>query len=193
MTGLGSIEALYDHCRHNFCIHRFARNFRFVPCTVYLNRLNFCESRCFPFLCICVPCKLVFNIVYCCQYMSIIHIRIILLCVIYTEHGYCADVFFTIKTYVSDLIAIRNVYIILFCLMTGIGSIEALYDHCRHNLCIHRFTRNFRFLFCPVCFYHNLGSCTGSICYCRSSSEFLIIKIPSVKIIILTCRKIITT
>ena len=109
MTGIRSIETLYDHCRHNFCVHRFTRNFRFVPCTVYLNRLNFCELWCFPCLCIWIPCKIVFNIVYCCQYMSIIHIRIILLCVIYTKHGYCADIFFTIKFYVSDLIAIRNV------------------------------------------------------------------------------------
>ena len=189
MTGLGSIEALYDHCRHNFCVHWFLR---FVPCTVYLNRWNFCESRCFPCLCICVPCKIVCNIVYCCQYMIINHIRIILLCVIYTEHCYCADIFFTIKSYFSDLIAVRNVYIILFCLMTGLGSIEALYDHCRHNFRIHRFTRNFRFLFCPVCFYHNLGSCTGSSCYCHFRSKFLTIKIPSFKIIILTCRKFIT-
>ena len=124
--------------------------------------------------------------------MIINHIRIILLCVIYTEHCYCADIFFTIKSYFSDLIAVRNVYIILFCLMTGLGSIEALYDHCRHNFRIHRFTRNFRFLFCPVCFYHNLGSCTGSSCYCHFRSKFLTIKIPSFKIIILTCRKFIT-
>ena len=189
MTGIGSIEALYDHCRHNFCIHRFLR---FVPCTIYLNRWNSCESRCFPFLCHWVPCKIVCNIVYCCQYMIINHIRIILLCVIYTEHCYCADIFFTIKSYFSDLIAIRNVYIIPFCPMTGIGSIETLYDHFRHNFCIHRFTRNFRFSFLPVCFYHNLSSCTGSICYCHFRIKFLIIKIPSVKIIIRTCRKFIT-
>ena len=125
--------------------------------------------------------------------MIIMYIRIILHCVVCTDHFYCADVFSINRFYISDLIAILIVYIILFCLMTGIGSIEALYDYCRHNFCIHRFTRNFRFSFLPVCFYHNLSSCTGSICYCHFRIKFLIIKIPSVKIIILTCRKFITT